>query len=108
MHIHYDYTVFDMINCQEYIIAVLLKLFLNLQRWQQETKRLYDYFPIRGYFIKILICLDEWKKSKNYKGKLFAYSESNIPEKSQHLYSWYGAHYIIIKDWNTLDHAARW
>lgn len=28
MHIHYDYTVFDMINCQEYIIAVLLKLFL--------------------------------------------------------------------------------
>lgn len=48
------------------------------------------------------------KKSKNYKGKLFAYSESNIPEKSQHLYSWYGAHYIIIKDWNTLDHAARW
>lgn len=25
--LHYDYTVFDMINCQEYIVAVLLKLF---------------------------------------------------------------------------------
>lgn len=52
MHIHYDYTVFDMINCQEYIIAVLLKFFffLNPQRWQQETKRLYDYFPIQIIF----------------------------------------------------------
>lgn len=54
MHIHYDYTVFDMINCQEYIIAVLLKLFffffLNPQRRQQETKRLYDYFPIQRIF----------------------------------------------------------
>lgn len=30
MHIHYDYTVFDMINCQEYIIAVLVKLLFCL------------------------------------------------------------------------------
>lgn len=50
MHIHYDSTVFDMINCQEYIIAVLLKLFFNPQRWQQETKRLYDDFPIQRIF----------------------------------------------------------
>lgn len=48
------------------------------------------------------------KNSKNYKNILFASSESNIPVKSQHLHSWYGAHCIIIKDWNTLDHAARW
>lgn len=44
-------------------------------------------FQFGGYFIKILVRLDEWENSKNYKNKLFAYSESNIPVKSQHLYS---------------------
>lgn len=63
MHIHYDYTVFDMINCQENIIAALLRLYFNPQRWQQKT---YDFFPIREYLIKIRILLDEWKNSKNY------------------------------------------
>ena len=29
MHIHCDYTVFDMINCREYITAVSLNVFFN-------------------------------------------------------------------------------
>lgn len=37
MHIHYDYTVFDMINCQEYIIAVLLKLFFFFFKSTEKT-----------------------------------------------------------------------
>lgn len=69
MHIHYDYTVFDMINCQEYIIAVLVKLlffFLNPQRWQQEQNKetIMITFQFRGYFFEILVF---WMNGKTAK-----------------------------------------
>lgn len=56
MHIHYDYTVFDMINCQEYIIAVLVKLLFFFFKSTEMTTRTkqrdyYDYFPIQRIFL---------------------------------------------------------
>lgn len=69
MHIHYAHTVFDMINCQEYIIAVSG---LGPQRWQKTTKVQECFLPIQRTFIKILVFfffLDKWENSKKKKNR---------------------------------------
>lgn len=69
MHIHYDYTVFDMINCQEYIIAVLLKFFFFFKSTEMTTgnkETIWLLSNSENISLKFLYVWMNGKTAKNY------------------------------------------
>lgn len=69
---------------------------LNAEMTRENKGTTMCFLPIQRIIIQFLYVLDKWENSKKKKISQLSLAYS---EESQHLHSWYGAHYIIIKDW---------